>query len=73
MKKNLWRRKCVRRAIFRTVQEGLKGAKPCATYLGSSYTKNEYSHFYQKFDADNFFEKSCIFKENRKKLFWGRV
>ncbi len=22
---------------------------------------------------DNFFEKSCIFRENRKKLFWGRI
>ncbi len=21
----------------------------------------------------NFFEKSCIFRENRKKLFWGRI
>ncbi len=50
----------------------------CATCPGSSYTKNEYSLFYQKFDAeyflsDNFFEKSCIFREKRKKLFWGRI
>ncbi len=22
---------------------------------------------------NNFFEKSCIFRENRKKLFWGRI
>ncbi len=45
---------------------GLKGAKPllclqhvqlyhCATCQGLSYTKNEYSLFYQKFDAEYFF------------------
>ncbi len=33
---------------------------------------------YQKFDAEyflfhNFFEKSCTFRENSKKLFWGRI
>ncbi len=65
--KNLWRRKCVRRAIFRNV-EGLKGRGPfnltlfatrplghCATCQGSSYTKNEYNLFYQKLDAEYFF------------------
>ncbi len=42
----------------------------------SSYTKNEYSLFYQKFDAEyffiqQFFLKNCIFRESRKKLVWG--
>ncbi len=67
-KKNLWRRNCVRRAI----------SERRSTRQGSSYTKNEYSLFYQKFDGEyflfnNLFEKSCIFRENRKKLFWGRI
>ncbi len=49
-----------------------------ATCQGSSYTKNEYSLFYQKFDAEyffmqQFFRKSCIFRENRKKLLGGRI
>ncbi len=79
--KNLWRRNCLRRAIspfqpllcLRHVQ-----LCHCATCQGSSYTKNEYSLFYQKFEAEyffirQFFRKSYIFRENRKKLFWKRI
>ncbi len=54
--KNLWRRQCVRRTIFRKVQVrvegGLFATRPtvchCATCQGSSYTKNEYSLFYRQ-------------------------
>ncbi len=46
-----------------------------ATCQGLSYTKNEYSLFYQKFDAEYFFiqqffrKKSCIFKETANNCF----
>ncbi len=66
--KNLWRRKCVRRKIFRNVEVRVewRGRSPlqpllclqhlqlchCAICQGSSYTKNEYSFFYRKFDAE---------------------
>ncbi len=48
----------------------------CATCQGSSHSKNEYSLFYQKFEVEyflfnNFFEKNCIFRENRKNCFGG--
>ncbi len=77
-RKILWRRKYVRREIFRTVEVrvegGLSPVHPllclqhvqlchCVNFQGSSYTKNKYSLFYQKFD--NFFEKCYI----RKKLY----
>ncbi len=49
----------------------------CATCQESPYTKNEYNLFYQKLDADfffnNFFEKSSIFKENCEEQFWERI
>ncbi len=52
-KKNLWRRKCVRRAIFRTVGVScplqpllcLQSLCHCATCNGSSYNKNKYNLF----------------------------
>ncbi len=51
-----------------------------ATRQGSSYTKNEYNLFYRKFDAEYFFiqqffrkKKNGIFRENREKLFCGRI
>ncbi len=77
--KNLWRRKCVRRVIFRNVEVRVEGGCHCATCQESSYTKNEYSLSYRKFDAEYFFiqqffrKKSCIFRENHKKLFWRRI
>ncbi len=46
---------------------------------GSSYTKNEYNLFYRKLNAEYFFiqqfffEKSSIFWENGKKLFWWQI
>ncbi len=46
---------------------------------GTSYAKNEYNPFYQKFDAKyfhdiyNFFGRSSNFWENCKKLFWERI
>ncbi len=82
-KKNLWRRKCVRRAI--PIEEGrskgLLATWPlghCASCKGSSYTKNEYNLFYQKLHAEyflfkKFFAKSSIFWENCEKLFWGHI
>ncbi len=82
-KKNLWRTKCVRRAIFRSLLQPLLCLQHvqlchCATSQGSSYSKNEYSLFYQKFDAENFFigqffRKKLYFQRNLKKLFWGRI
>ncbi len=74
-KKKLWRRKCVRRGIFRT----LLPLQPllclqhvqlchCATCQGLSYTKNEYGLFYQKFDAEYFFIRQFF----RKKLYFQR-
>ncbi len=79
--KNPWRRKCVRIAIFWNVEVRVEGDIQlchCAICQGSSYTKNEYRLFIRNlmrniFLFDNFFEKSCIFRENRKKLFWGRI
>ncbi len=75
---NLWRRKCVKRAIFRNI-EVIRPLQPllclqhvqlcqCATCQGSSYTKNEYSFFYQKFDAKYFFIRQFF----RKKLYLQR-
>ncbi len=40
----------------------------CATSQGSSYTKNEYNLFYQKFDAEYFFIQQFF----RKKLYFLR-
>ncbi len=67
-KKKLWRRKCIRRGIFRTVEVRVKEviapfnpyflcnrAKGSLCDLGSSYTKNEYNLFYQKLDAEYYF------------------
>ncbi len=51
----------------------------CATWRGSSYTTNEYSLFYQKFDAEyffiqHFFRKKAVFSEKTaKKMFWRRI
>ncbi len=72
--KNLWRRKCVRRARFR-----ISPLQPllclqhvqlchCATCQGLPYTKKEYSLFYQKFDAEYFFIRQFF----RKKLYLQR-
>ncbi len=71
--KNLWRRKCVRRAIFRNVEVRVEGAQHvqlchCATCQGSSYTRNEYNLFYQKFDSEYFFIQQFF----RKKLYFQR-
>ncbi len=48
----------------------------CATCQGSSYTKNEYSLFYQKFDAEyffiqQFFWKKAVFSEKTTKNCFG--
>ncbi len=79
--KNLWRRKCISREIFRTVEvRVLFAAQPLhrgVTRRGSFNTKNEKNFFYHKLDLniflfDNFFEKkTSIFRENYEKLFWG--
>ncbi len=73
----------MRREIFRTLDVRVEGGEVqrcyCATCQRSSYTKIEYSLFYQKFDAEYFFiqqffwKKSGIFGENLKKLFCGRI
>ncbi len=62
--KNLWRRTCVRKAIFRNVEVRVRPIQPllflppgfnrCATCKGSSFTKNEYNISYQKLDAEYF-------------------
>ncbi len=41
----------------------------CATCYGSSYTKNEYSLFYQKFDAEYFFIRQ-FFRQKLYFLIW---
>ncbi len=48
----------------------------CATCQGSSYTKNEYILFYQKFDAEyffirQFFRKKAVFSEKTAKNCFG--
>ncbi len=88
-KKNLWRRKCVRRAILRNVEVGVEGGNPyfvcntsnCVTVRpvrGHLTPKMNIAFFIRYltlniFLFDNFFEQSCIFREKRKKLFWGRI
>ncbi len=73
--------KCVRRAIFWNVEVRVEGGEAylqhiqlchCATCQGSSYTKNEYNLFYQKFDAEyffiqQFFRKKAVFSEKTAK------
>ncbi len=81
--KNLWCRKCVRRAIFQNVEVRVTSFATwpldhCATCKVSSYSKNEYKLFYQKLDAEyffmlQFFLKSNIFRENCKELFWRHI
>ncbi len=77
--KILRRRKCVRRAIFRNVEVRVRPLHPslclkhvqlyhCATCQGSSYTKNEYGLFYQKFDTEYFFIPQFF----RNKLYFQR-
>ncbi len=92
-KKNLWRRKCVRRAIFRNVEVRVErgfapfnpyfvcNASNCVTVRpvrGHLTPKMNIAFFIRNlmpniFLIDNFFEKSCIFRGNRKKLFWGCI
>ncbi len=48
----------------------------CATFQGSSYTKNEYSLFYQKFYSEyffirQFFRKKALFSEKTAKNCFG--
>ncbi len=48
----------------------------CAPCQGSSYTKNKYSLFYQKFDAEyffnpQFFRKKTVFSEKTQKTVLG--
>ncbi len=79
IKKKLWHKKCVRRAIFWTVDVRkfpstltLFATRPlghCATCKGSSYNKNEYNLFYSTI----FSKKASIFWENRGKLFWEHI
>ncbi len=91
--KNHWRRKCVRRAIFRTVNGRVEGSEApfnlyfvcntsnCVTVRpvrGHVAPKMNIAFFIRNsilniFLFHNFFEKNCIFRENRKKLFWGRI
>ncbi len=74
-RKNLWRRKCVRRDIFRTIEVRVEGGvlQPllclqhvqlchCATCQGSSYTKNEYDLFFGKWGTKYSF--SVFFSKN---------
>ncbi len=88
-RKNLWGRKCVRRAIFRNVEVRVEGGKvPFNPYVvcntsncvtvrpvrGHLTPKMNITFFIRNlirniFLFNNFFEKSCIFRENRKKLF----
>ncbi len=95
-RKNLWRRKCVRRTIFRNVEVRVErgegdfapfnhyfvcNTSNCVTVRpvrGHLTSKINIAFFIRNlmpniFLFDNFFEKSCIFRENRKKLFWGRI
>ncbi len=84
--KNLWRRKCVRRGIFRNVEVRVEGSEAplnpyfvcnssklyhCVTCLGSSYTKNEYSLFYQEFDAEYFLNRHFFFQRKPQKTVLG--
>ncbi len=93
IKKKIWRRKCVRRAIFRNVdirvERGFAPFNPhfvcntsnCVTVRsgrGHLTPKMNVAFFIRNlmlniFLYDNFFEKSCIFRETRKKLFWGSI
>ncbi len=69
-KKNLWCRKCVRRAIFRVTLTIFK-TRPlghCAICKGSSYIKNEHNLFHQKLDAEYFFIQQLF----RKKQYFPR-
>ncbi len=47
----------------------------CVSCQGSSYTKNEYSFFYQKFDAEyfiqQFFQKKLYFQRKPQKTVLG--
>ncbi len=64
-KKKIWRKKSVRRAIFRNVEVMVKegeyfvcntdAAGSLCDCQGSFYTKNEYKLFYQKLDTEYFF------------------
>ncbi len=92
-KKKNWRRKCVRGAIFRTVEVRVEGGvdtfnpyfvcntSNCVTgrpVRGYLTPKMNIAFFIANFVLNiflfnNFFEKSCIFRENGKKLFWGSI
>ncbi len=85
--KNLWRRKCVRRAIFRNVEVRVEvgyfvcNTSHCVTVRpvrGHLAPKMNIAFFIRNltlniFLFNNFFEKSCIFRKNRKKMFWGCI
>ncbi len=88
LSKNLWHRKCVRRAIFRT-EEVIRPLQPLLGLRHSRWVtaqpvrghltpKMNIILFYQKLDAEyflfvNFFEKSNIFRQDGKKLFWWHI
>ncbi len=85
--KNLWSRKCVRRAIFWNTELKVPfnpylvcnmAARSLRDCQRSSYTKNEYNLFYQKLDAESFFirpffRKKAIFPEKTMKNCFGNA
>ncbi len=87
IKKNLWRRKCVRRAIFRNVEVAPFNPYFVCNTFNCVTVRPVRCHLTPKMNIaffirnlmpniclfNNFFENSCIFRENRKKLFWGRI
>ncbi len=91
--KNLWRRKCVRRGIFRTVEVKVEGDEApfnpyfvcntsnCVTVRpdrGHLTLRINIAFFIRNLMLNIFFstvfsKKSCIVRENSKKLFWGCI
>ncbi len=79
--KNVWRRKCVKRPIAPFNPYFVCNTSNCITVRpvrGHLTPKMNIIFFIRNlmlniFLFNNFFEKSCIFRENLKKLFWGRI